>query len=73
MVKKIKVKVLSVNGHETYSVAIQKIPEFMESQLDNNHVAYCEPMKKIVETETELEYILEMVSEITIIPKIRGG
>ncbi|MFX0138537.1 MAG: hypothetical protein ACFFDN_33145 [Candidatus Hodarchaeota archaeon] len=73
MVKKIKIKELSVNGHETYSVAIQKIPEFMESKLDESHVAYCEPMNKIVENVTDLEYILEKIKEIIIIPKIRGG
>ena len=73
MVKKIKIKELSVNGHETYSVAIQKIPDFLESKLDGNHVAYCEPMKKIVEHVSDVEYLLERIKEIIIIPKIRGG
>ena len=73
VVKKIKIKELSVNGHETYSVAIQKIPEFMESKFDGNHVVFCEPMNKIVDNVIGLENILERIKEIIIIPKIRGG
>ena len=73
MVKKITVKKLSVNGHETYSVRLDKLPEFMKTKLDNYHVAFLEPMHKIVESIYDIEYLLETITEVLIIPKIRGG
>ncbi len=73
MGKKIVIKELSINGHETYSIAMEKIVPFMESKLDDYHVAYCEPMHKVVKNSFEIEALLEIITEIIILPKIHGG
>ena len=73
MRKRIIVKELSVNGHETHSIPLEKLPAFMRTKLDNYHVAFVEPMNKIIESAYDIEYLLEKITEVLIIPKIRGG
>ena len=73
MNKKIKIKILSPNGHDTYSVDINSVCQLMEPQLNGYHVAYCEPMNKIVDNIIELMPLLDRIKEIVIIPKVRGG
>ncbi len=73
MKKKIKIKELSPNGHDTQSVVIDTVLPLMETKLNGYYVACCEPMHKMVDNLIELIQILDDVKEILIIPKVRGG